>query len=95
MSAKKHHEDHEDLEAQIQRAMQVKQAYQEYFLAKAHVVGLGVGFRQRQGEWTNIVALVVMVEEKIVEDDLAPEDRIPPEVEGVPVDVQVVGQLSI
>ena len=46
-------------------------------------------FRLGNGE----VALVVMVRRKVPEDPLAPGDRIPSEIDGVPVDVQEVGTL--
>lgn len=71
----------------------VKQVYEQVLLAKQHVVGVGVGLRQQGGEVTDTVALVVMVDHKVPEAALDPEDRIPAEIEGVPVDVQEVGQV--
>ena len=72
----------------------VKDTYQEMLMAKAHVVGVGIGFAQRRFSVTNELALVVMVDEKVPAEDLDPEDVIPTELDGVPVDVQQTGELS-
>jgi hypothetical protein len=62
-------------------------------MRKANVVGVGVGLRSRGGERTGEVALVVMVTHKVARAQLAPEDVIPSQIEGVPVDVQEVGEI--
>jgi hypothetical protein len=74
--------------------MAVKRANEKTLLAKANVVGVGVGFRFAQGRRTEIVGLVVMVRRKVPVGQLRPEDVIPAELEGVPVDVQEVGVIS-
>ena len=71
----------------------VKRQHEKDLLRKANVVGVGVGIRQRGGVRTGDLALVVMVRKKVAEDQLAPADRIPPEIDGVPVDVQEVGAI--
>jgi len=76
-----------------QRALAVKQAYASELMAKANVVGVGVGFCRRGGEKTGEIGLVVMVDRKIEASQLDPRDVIPREIEGVPVDVQEVGEL--
>jgi hypothetical protein len=80
--------------AAAQRASTVKRAYQEELMAKANVVGVGVGFRTRGGERTDEVALVVMVSRKLPREQLAPQDVLPREIEGIRVDVQEVGWIS-
>jgi len=70
-------------------AVQAKHA--DALMRKKNVVGVAVGLVQRDGEYTQEVALVVMVEQKVPLDQLAPEDRIPSELDGVPVDVQETG----
>ena len=77
-----------------QKAIQVKRAHQAELMAKANVVGVGVGFRQVGGERTETVALVVMVARKLPAAQLAPKDVLPKEIEGVPVDVQEVGEIK-
>jgi len=85
----------EDQERQqaFERAREVKDAHAQELLSKRHVVGVGVGLRQRGGEYTDTVALIVMVDSKLPTDELDPDDVIPSEIEGVPVDVQEVGQI--
>jgi hypothetical protein len=77
----------------IQRIQVVKEAHEAELMAKANVVGVGIGFRQQKRSRTNDVVLVVMVEKKVARDQLAPEDIIPGLIEGVPVDVQESGRL--
>ena len=74
--------------------MRVKRAHEKALLAKANVVGVGVGYRLAQGQRTETIALVVMVRHKVPASRLRPEDVIPAELEGVPVDVQEVGVIS-
>jgi hypothetical protein len=73
----------------------VKQAHEGQLMGMANVVGVGIGFRTCQGLRTNEPALVVMVSRKIPSELLNPEERIPAEIDGVPVDVQEVGQIHI
>ena len=62
-------------------------------MSKANVVGIGVGYRYQAGKPTGTVALVVMVSRKVPRHALAPQDILPTEIEGIPVDVQEVGEL--
>ena len=45
--------------------MKVKRAHEKALLAKANVVGVGVGYRMTQGQRTDTIALVVMVRHKV------------------------------
>ncbi|UCC85356.1 MAG: hypothetical protein JSW46_07715 [Gemmatimonadota bacterium] len=63
-------------------------------MSKANVVGVGVGLLERGGERTQTVAVVVMVKKKIPRAQLSAHDIVPTEIEGVPVDVQEVGEIS-
>jgi hypothetical protein len=76
------------------RASEVKRAYQAELMSKANVVGVGVGYRNRGGERTDEVALVVMVSQKLPREMLAPEDILPREIDGIQVDVQEVGWIK-
>lgn len=78
----------------IQRIQAVKSAHEAELLAKANVVGVGIGFRQQQQLRTDEVVLVVMVEKKVPSAQLAPEDVIPHQIDGVPVDVQESGRIA-
>lgn len=76
------------------RAQAAKQAHGAFLLGLPNVVGVGVGLRIRRGEPTGEVALVVMVNKKIPDAELAPDQVIPRELDGVPIDVLEVGDLK-
>ncbi len=82
-------------QARLERARAVKQAHEAELLSKANVVGVGVGFRRTSGEPTADVAIVVMVRVKVPAADLLPDEALPDEIEGIPVDVQPVGEFGI
>jgi hypothetical protein len=82
-----------DHDSAFQRASELKAQYGQDLLKKANVVGVGVGLRQKDGESTDEVALIVMVRKKVPLVELAPEDRIPSEINDIPVDVLEVGLL--
>ena len=77
------------------RILKVKEAHEARLMDKANVVGVSVGLRQRGGKRTNDVVLVVMVERKVPLEQLAARDVIPAEIDGIPVDVQEVGQITL
>ena len=78
-------------EDKTERAKAVQEKYNDELMSKPHVVGTAVGLRTRQGQYTTEVAVVVMVSQKVPEDQIAPEDKLPKELDGVPVDVQETG----
>ncbi len=77
----------------LARIQEVKRRREAELLHKANVVAVGIGYRQRGGRSTDELCLVVSVRHKVPLEALAPEDRIPSEIDGVPVDVQEVGTL--
>lgn len=83
-----------DRQAAVEKAQAIKEAYQDLLMSKANVVGVGIGLRHKDGKRTNEVGLVVMVRRKVPRALLAPEDQIPTEIEGVPVDVKQVGEVE-
>ncbi len=80
-----------DQEQQTQRAIRMQEKYNEQLMALPNVVGTAVGLRKRQGQFTDQVALVVMVARKLPHASLAPAELVPRELEGVPVDVLETG----
>lgn len=76
------------------KAQAAKDAYGSFLLGLPNVVGVGVGLRMRRGKPTGEVALVVMVSRKVPDADLAPDQLIPSELDGIPVDVLEVGHLK-
>lgn len=77
----------------VERTQAVKRAHEKELMARANVVGVGVGLIRRGGVPTGQVGLVVMVSRKRPPAELAEKDLIPSQLEGVPVDVQEVGEL--
>jgi hypothetical protein len=78
-----------EMRVALARARAVRRAHEAELLGKAHVVGVATGVRQKEGRSTGEVALVVVVEKKVPRAQLASQDAIPAQIEGVPVDVQV------
>lgn len=83
-----------DYQEAIERIRAVKAAHEAELLAKANVVGVGIGFRHRGKARTDDVVLVVMVEKKLPRAQLKPEDIIPGMIDGVRVDVQESGRIT-
>jgi len=81
-------------ESELDRIKRVRACHEADLLRKRNVVGVGVGRREVQGQMTDQVCLVVMVESKIPLEELAPQDRIPSQIEGVCVDVRAVGPIK-
>ncbi len=82
-----------DEQISIEAIRAVKQTYESQLMRMANVVGVGIGFRTCQGVRTDDPALVVLVSRKLPPELLSPQERIPAELDGVPVDVQEVGQI--
>ena len=78
---------------ELDRLREIKAAYEADLMRKANVVGVGIGLRQREGQPTHELAIIVSVTHKVPFAQLSPGDVIPRELEGVPVDVQAVGEL--
>lgn len=75
----------------IAHAQAVKARYERELMSKRNVVGVGIGLRQRGGQPTDQVCIIVSVSKKLPASKLAPHDLIPPVLEDVPVDVQETG----
>ncbi|MCY3717979.1 MAG: hypothetical protein OXG07_00290 [Anaerolineaceae bacterium] len=80
-----------DQDRQTRRAIRIQEKYNEQLMALPNVVGTAVGLRKRQGQFTDQVALVVMVARKLPRASLATAELVPRELEGVPVDVLETG----
>ena len=77
------------------RAVRVKQLHEPALLAKANVLGVGVGLRQRSGKRGTDVAVVVLVRRKVPASQLAPQDRIPSEIDGdISDEILEIGRIS-
>ena len=77
----------------VARVQSVKAKHERELMRKRNVVGVGVGLRKRAGQMTDEVCIVVSVRQKLPRDQIAPQDVIPTELDGVRVDVQATGTL--
>lgn len=71
----------------------VKEKYEASLLSKKNVIGIGIGFREKDGQMTDQMALIVSVSKKLSTSEVSAADFIPIEIEGVPVDVKEVGEI--
>lgn len=81
-----------DQDEATRKALRMQEKYGDRLMALPRVVGTAVGLRKRQGQYTDQVALVVMVERKLPLSEIAPGEAVPAELEGVPVDVLETGR---
>ncbi len=77
----------------LEQLQAVKAAHESELMNKANVVGVAIGLRQRRGALTSEPVIVVSVTHKVPSSELASEDVIPNVLDGVPVDVQTLGQI--
>jgi len=78
----------------LEQITDVQVKYVDTLMTLVNVIGVGIGFAKVSGDYTEQMALIVMVEHKVPETDLPPTDVVPREIEGVRVDVQEVGALT-
>lgn len=71
--------------------IEAQRRFQLQLLAKANVVGVGIGYKVDNGVQTDQLAIVALVDQKKPEIALHESDRIPPEIQGVKTDVVEVG----
>jgi hypothetical protein len=76
------------------RVNEIQARYGAQLMSLPHVVGIGVGMATVHGQPSSEPALVVMVDSKVPDSELMPEQRIPHNLDGVRVDVQEVGTLQ-
>lgn len=83
-----------DNDKRMAEIAEIQARHMDRLMAFPHVVGVGIGMRQRDGEFTDEMCLVVMVDEKVPVAQLAADSILPQEIEGVSVDVQATGNFS-
>lgn len=81
-------------EEEIERVTTVKYKYEKRLIKLANVVGIGVGFKFTRGQRTEILSVVANVSEKKPLSELAEQDVVPTELDGVVTDVQEVGHIK-
>ncbi|MCD3195812.1 hypothetical protein G8S49_11680, partial [Clostridium botulinum C] len=63
----------------------------KYFLNKRNVVGLGLGYKVKNGFHTNQLCVQVLVSRKFPENEININDKIPSMYKGIPTDVKETG----
>jgi hypothetical protein len=81
------------VEKGIEEIRAIKDRHEKNLLKKKNVVGLGIGYKEVEGQETEQLSLVVMVRKKESPLQLDATDLVPCEIEGVPVDVKEVGEI--
>lgn len=81
-------------EDQIAHAQAVKARHANQLMSVPGVVSVGVGLRQQSGRLTDEVAIIVMVGEKAPPGKVPAAERLPAQLDGVPVDVQQAGEIK-
>lgn len=75
----------------LERAREISRAHSDSLLAKPNVIAVGLGYLEGS---TSELTLVVMVEQKVPLSALAEDEIVPSEIDGLPVQVRVVGEVS-
>ena len=78
----------------VARIAAVRARHEDRLLRYPNVVAISTGTRTRGGTDTGEPCLVVYVTRKVSADRLGEADRLPAEVDGVPVDVRGVGRIE-
>ena len=79
---------------QLSRVRAVKSAHEAELMRKPHVVGVGIGRRPREGTKVGEPVIVVSVRASSPGVKASASDAIPQELDGVPVEIRVVGSLK-
>lgn len=82
---------HEEMQRRVQAALD---KYRPVLMSIPGVVGVGIGYATVNGQPTDEIALVVMVDKKLPTTELAQTAQIPPTINGVRVDVQQMGMFT-
>lgn len=73
----------------IEEIKAVKRKYSDSLMSLPHVKFLGIGPKVRGGRPTGEMSVKVYVDEKLDTVELAEGDRVPPDLDGIPTDVEV------
>jgi hypothetical protein len=72
---------------------QAKEQSKAEILSKPNVVGVGVGFKEKDGKLTDEVVVVALVRDKVPKAGLKPRELVPQRVDGIQTDVIQVGEI--
>lgn len=74
--------------------VRAKELHASYILSKPNVVGVGTGYKTREGRAVGDLCVVALVRQKIPRAGLSESDLVPKQVGGVPTDVLEVGHIK-
>ncbi len=77
----------DELQLAYDNARKVKKTHEASLMAKPNVIGVGIGLV------AGSVALVILIKEPL-EKPQKPKDQIPGEIEGIPVEIRVLGEVK-
>lgn len=83
----------ECLTSYVEELSRIRKQYQNYLLAFPNVVGVGIGYKKKDGKTLDELSLVAMVRSKVSKVSLSKDSVIPDELGGVKTDVIEVGQI--
>jgi hypothetical protein len=76
---------------ELDRLRKAHQWATEHLLGSGEVVGVGIGLKKKGGKTLSQVTVRVLVRRKLAADAVAPQALVPPQIEGVPTDVEEIG----
>jgi len=77
-----------------EKLTEIQAKYIDMLMAKPNVVGVALGHIKEGGVTLDEKGIVVMVTEKVPEEELTAKELIPSELDGVRVDVQAFGSFN-
>ena len=80
--------------AEIAHIKSVQEKYTERLMAKPHVLGVSLGQDETDDYGVGKLVIVVLVDRKVPDHQLALVDRIPSSLEGIPVIVREIGTIE-
>jgi hypothetical protein len=89
---------HEDLgpykvsEDELERLRRAHRWVTENLVGSGDVVGVGIGLKTQGGKTLSRLAVRVLVRRKLAPNDVDAKSLVPPDIEGIPTDVEEVGE---
>lgn len=76
------------------KVAQVLARHEAELMRYPNVVGVSQGIVMKGGEPSSETGIVVYVQHKVPESELAPDERLPEQIDGITVDVVEVGRVE-
>ena len=78
----------------MKQLTRIKDRYEETIMKKAHVAGVGIGYKTLNGRKGDQRCIVVLVEKKLPLSKLRKNDVVDTELDGIPTDVVEIGKVK-